>query len=136
MAPIPWNPDRKTLAEFSEAWLFVLGMLAAPWAAWRGHPGWAIGFWVAAVLVRLIGLTRPALVRPLFVGLTVATWPIGWLVSNLVLAIVYYGTITPIGLIRRYLRKDPLGRELDPSAASHWVEVQHDARPDRFFRQF
>ncbi len=136
MVPIPWNPDRKTLSEFSEAWLFVMGMAAAPWSVWRGHPRWAIGFWAAAVLVRLIGLTRPTWLRPLFVGLIVITWPIGWLVSNLVLAIVYYGTITPIGVIRRYLRKDPLGRELDPGAASHWVEIPADTRPDRYFRQF
>jgi Saxitoxin biosynthesis operon protein SxtJ len=136
VAPIPWNPDRKTLSEFSEAWLFVFGMVAAPWALWKGHTAWAVGFWVAAVAVRALGLLRPALVRPIFVGLTVATWPIGWMVSNLVLAIVYYGTMTPIGLIRRWRNRDPLGRELDREATSHWAEVRPDTRPDRFFRQF
>lgn len=136
MIPIPWNPDRKTLSEFSEIWLFVLGMIASPLALLRGHAGWAIGFWLAAVAVRGLAFIRPCLIRPIFVGLILITWPIGWIVSNFVLAIVYYGTMTPIGLFRRWRSGDTLGRELDRQALTHWVEVQPDNRPDRFFRQF
>ena len=58
MLPIQWNPDRKTLADFSEAAMFALGMVAAPLAYYRGQPKVAVGFWVAAVVGRLIGLAR------------------------------------------------------------------------------
>ena len=136
MMPFPTNPDRRTLGQFSEAWMFAFGMVAAPLMLWRGQPNLAVAAWVAAIVGRAVGLVRPELLRYVFVGLTALTWPIGWVVSNLMLAIVYYGVITPIGLIRRRGGRDPLGRKLDPSAASHWAEVRPNMRPDRYFRQF
>ncbi len=136
MLPFPTNPDRQTLGQFSEAWMVAFGMVAAPLMLWRGHPTLAIAAWVAAVVGRVVGLIRPELLRVVFVGLTALTWPIGWIVSNFMLAIVYYVVVTPIGLMRRSRRRDPLGRSLNRSVASHWLEVRQNTRPDRHFRQF
>ncbi len=136
MVPIRWDPDRQTLSQFSEAWMFAFGMIAAPLSLWRGHPGWAVGFWGMAVLGRVVGMVAPSLLRPVFVGMTLMTWPIGWVMSHLALAIVYYGTITPIGLFRRAFGRGALQRTLDPGAISYWSEVRPNPRPDRYFRQF
>ena len=62
--------------------MFALGMVAAPLAYFRGHPRLAATFWVLAVALRLVGLVRPSWLRPVFLGLTLATWPIGWVVSQ------------------------------------------------------
>ena len=136
MIPIPTDPDRRTLGQFSEAWMFALGMVAAPMALWRGYVASALLLWLAAVIGRVAGLVRPESLRWLFVGLMILTWPMGWVASNLLLAIVYYGVVTPIGVCRRFRRPDPLGRELDRSAETHWVQVHSKTRPDRHFRQF
>lgn len=136
MAPIQWKPDRATLSGFSEAWMFALGMVAAPMALWRGYPTLAGVFWGLAVLGRLVGLAAPSLLRPVFVGLSLATWPIGWVVSHLLLAIVYYGTVTPIGWLRRRRGEDPLQRTIDRQAPSYWSPARVNSRPDRYFRQF
>src|SRR4051812_12902288 len=98
LMPILWRPDRKTLAEFSEFGMFFLGMVAAPLSYFRGRPTLAAVFWVTAVTLRLVGALKPLWLRPVFLGLTLATWPIGWLVSHLTLALLYYGVITPIAL--------------------------------------
>jgi hypothetical protein len=136
MAPIPWNPDRKTLAEFSEAWMFVLGMMLAPLSLWKGNLRLAVGLWLIAVAGRLVGLVRPQAMRPVFVGMTLATWPIGWVVSNLLLAIVYYGVVTPIGWVRgRFGGRDFSGRP-DASADSYWVARPHNDDLRRYFWQF
>jgi hypothetical protein len=136
MLPIPTNPDKPTLSQFSEAWMFALGMLAAPMTLWRGYPTTSLILWLVAVLGRIVGLVRPQWLRWVFVGLMLITWPMGWVVSNLVLAIVYYGVLTPIGLLRRLRRPDPLGRKLDRSASTHWADVRPNTRQDRHFRQF
>lgn len=136
MVPIQWAPDKTTLSQFSEALMFALGMVAAPIALWRGYPSLAIGLWIAAVVGRIVGMVAPAWLRPVFVGMTLLTWPIGWVTSHVALAIVYYGTITPIGLLRRSGGRDPLARAIDPNAESYWVKVRPNARPDRYFRQF
>lgn len=134
--PIPWHPSRKMLVEFSEAGLFFLGMVAAPLAYFRGRPALAAAFWVAAVLLRLTGLVAPMRLRPVFLGLTLAAWPIGWLVSHLVLALVYYGVVTPIALAMRLAGRDPLSRRADPQAVSYWEPVRTEPGLEQYLRQY
>ena len=43
-------------------------------------------------------------------------------VSPLVLALLFYGTVTPIALLMRMLGKDLLRQRRDPNAASYWIE--------------
>lgn len=136
MPPIPWNPDRARLVEFSEAALFFLGMVASPLAYFRGRPTLAAAFWVAAVLLRLVGLVSPQRLRPVFLALTLAAWPIGWVVSRLVLAIIYYAVVTPIALVLRLLGRDPLARRPDPSAVSYWERYDPDRGPGSYLKQF
>ncbi len=120
LVEINWRPDRKTLAEFSEAWLFFLGMVATPLAYFRGHPTLAAALWIAAVAGRLLGLARPEWLRPAFLGLTLLTFPIGWVVSNVVLALLYYGVFTPMALVFRLIGRDALQRRLDRDAPTYW----------------
>ncbi len=136
LVPINWNPNRKTLAEFSEFGMFFLGMVAAPLAYFRGHTTLAALFWAAAVTGRLVGLVRPQWLRPAFVGLTVATWPIGFVVSHLTMALLYYGVITPIGLALRIAGRDPLTRRFDRAAPTYWEPYNPDRGMNRYLRQF
>ena len=43
------------------------------------------------------------------------------IVSPLALGLLFYLTITPIGLLMRACGKDPLRLRRDPSAASYWI---------------
>lgn len=136
MIPINWTPDRRILSEFSEAGMFALGMVAAPLAYFRGHPSLAAGFWLAAVALRLVGLVRPAWIRPVFLGLTLATWPIGWVVSKLALALLYFGVFTPIALAFRLAGRDALARQADPSAKTYWEPYRPNRGLERYLRPF
>ena len=136
LLPINRNPDRKTLAEFSEFSLFFLGMVFAPLSYVRGRPTAAALFWVAAVAIRLVGAARPEALRGLFVGLMLATAPIGWVVSHLALGLLYYGVITPIGLVFRLLGRDLLNRRFDPAATTYWEPYNPDRGLGRYLRQF
>lgn len=136
MLEIQWRPDRKTLAEFSEVWLFAVGMVAAPLAWYRGHAVLGAACWTLAVAVRLAGWLRPAWVRPVYVGLMVAGWPIGWLASHLTLAAVYYLVLSPIGLLFRLLGRDPMHRAFEKSAKTYWEPHDPNRGLDRYLRQF
>jgi hypothetical protein len=46
---------------------------------------------------------------------------LGWFNTRLFLGIVFYLIITPVGLVMRILRKDPLRLKFDRSAASYWT---------------
>jgi Saxitoxin biosynthesis operon protein SxtJ len=136
MIPINWTPDRKTLGEFAEAGMFALGMVAAPLAYFKGQPRVAAAFWIVAVIMRIIGLTRPAWLRPAFLALTLATWPIGWVVGRVALAVLYFAVFTPIALFFRLIGRDALQRSLDPKAKTYWEPYRPNRGLDRYLRPF
>ena len=92
---------------------------------------WTVGFVVGLTIL----IVEP-FGRAFYGGWLIAAEPIGWTVTQLLLAIVYYLVITPIGLIMQLLGRDPMQRRFDPQARSYWV--QHDPHSDagRYFRQF
>ena len=70
-----------------------------------------------------------------------ATWmlmvlPLGWTVSHVLLGLVYFGVITPIGLGLRLLGRDLLGRRADPEASTYWQQRPPSADSRRYMRQF
>lgn len=123
----------RELRWFAGVWFPALcGVLG--WLAFDSLPRLAIVLWTLGVTLGLIGLARPRVIRPVYVGLTRVTFPIGWVVSHVLLLVMYYGIITPVGLLVRAFR-DPLEREIDPGAPTYWVP-REQAQPDRYFRQF
>ena len=92
--------------------------------------------WIAGGVLSMVYVVAPPLRRWIFVGWIYAAFPIGWTVSHVLLASIYYLVFTPIGLLLRLIKGDPLERQLDPSAASYWRphESLRDVR--RYFRQF
>jgi hypothetical protein len=136
MIPINWKPDRKTLGEFAEAGMFALGMVAAPLAYFKGQPRVAVAFWLLAVILRLVGLARPSWLKPVFVGLTLATWPIGWIVSRVALGVLYFAVFTPIALFFRLIGRDALRRSFDPKAKTYWEPYRPNRGLERYLRPF
>jgi hypothetical protein len=57
-------------------------------------------------------------------------------VSHLLLLVVYYLVLTPIGLLMRLIGYDPLQRRFDRSAQSYWTPHDPAADDARYFKQF
>ncbi len=79
-------------------------------------------------LVGLAGLARPRLLRHLFILVSIVTWPVGMLMSFVVLGVIFYAVLTPVGLIRRAMGADPLRLRRRPGSETYWV--QKVDRPD------
>ena len=92
---------------------------------------WGAGAALAAVYAGV----RP-LRRWIYLGWLYAAFPVGWTVSHVLLAATYYLVLTPIGLLARWLREDPLERKLDRDAATYWTERRRMREVRRYFRQF
>lgn len=136
LVQLNWRPNRKLLAEFSEAWMFFLGMLAAPLALYRGYPTVALVLWGVAIAGRAIGFIRPDWMRPCYILLSVVAWPIGWTISHLAMALVFYGVFTPVALVFRLIGRDALKRDLHPEATSYWEAYRPDRERARYLKQF
>lgn len=92
---------------------------------------WSIG----AVFALVYYGVRP-LRRPLYALWMRITRPLGWAISHLVLAIIFYGIITPIASVMRLFGWDALRQRFDRDAESYWAA--HDPGGDipRYFRQY
>jgi hypothetical protein len=88
------------------------------------------------VFVTAIYFAVPPLRSIVFSAWMALFFPIGWLVSHGLLAITYFGVITPIGMIMRIAGYDPLRRKLDPNRQSHWSAHSSDQEARRYFQQF
>jgi carbamoyltransferase len=101
------QPSPRTLRQF--ALLCMLFSLAAAASCYRsGLPGWCVAGAGLAALVSLPGLFHPAIAAPVFFGLMWVTTPVRWLTSRLLLFLIYFAVVFPIGLLQRFLRHDPL----------------------------
>lgn len=110
---------RRELRSFG---LLVGGLLLAlgGLAAWRQSPSaarWLLGF--GAPLFVLGALFPPALKWPHRIWMTFA-FVMGRIVSTLLLVVLYFGLVTPIGVAARLFGRDFLQRRRDPDAASYW----------------
>jgi hypothetical protein len=132
--PINKNPSDRQLIVFGLAWLVFLGLLG--WESWA-HGRYVAGeiAWILAGAVPLVGLLSPGLLRLVYLALSYATYPIGFVVSRVLLALVYYLALTPIGLTMRLFRYDPLSRRFDAKAESYWTRRDEAKPAESYFNQ-
>ncbi len=132
---IPWTPAPRTLRQFAGLWLVFFGVIACR-HAWDGHAGLAWTFGIVAGVVGVLGLVQSHLVRPIFVGWMVAAYPIGWIVSLVVLAVMWYGLFTPLGMIFRLMGRDALRLRPQADEATYWAPKPSAPDVRGYFRQF
>jgi len=139
------NPDERTLRRFGALALFVFGALAV--CAWR--ESWlfsaglgaarvpvAVGLGAVAIVAAVFAVVKPAWNRVLYVGLVAIGYPVGLILSHVVMAALFFGVIAPIGLLLRLLGKDPLQRTLERDRASYWTRAREPRPRASYFRQF
>ena len=133
---LPRNPTPKALRQFSAAWLVVfLAWGLHHWLA-RGHDRLGPALCLLAVSVGGLGLARPMAVRWLFLIAMIVAFPIGWVLSLLMLLIMYYGILTPVAVLFRLRGRDLLGRKPAPGRTSFWVARQMPGDIRRYFKQY
>ena len=136
MTAINWNPKSRQLKQFG--WIGCAVLLAV--ATWRftGH-GWSAATAVllgAGGLLGVLAAAQPQKLRFVYVGLMVATYPIGWVVSQVLLALIFYGVFTPVGLAFRLIGRDALERRFEPESPSYWRAKRRTTDMRQYLRQF
>lgn len=75
----------------------------------------------------IIAWPYPSVVKPIYFGLSLLAYPIGLLVSEVVMLAVYLVMITPIAVFFRITGRDALERTIDRNAETYW---QAKKQPD------
>jgi phosphatidylserine synthase len=116
------NPPPPKLRWFSGLWFPLFGFFVglALYRRLQQHEA-AVAVWVATGLVSVLGTFFVSVIRPVYVLLIRITLPIGWIISHVILAVLYFLVITLVGLLVRLFR-DPMNRRFDRTARTYWVE--------------
>jgi len=122
------------LRQFAAIWLAVFGALAVYNGAVAGRTGFAAILGVVAVVAGIPGIVKPRTIEPTFRTAMAIAMPIGWIVSNVLLGVIFYFVITPVALFFRLIKRDALGRRV-PGVRSQWVERQQSTDPRRYWHQ-
>jgi hypothetical protein len=124
------------LRQFAAAWLVFFLF----WGWWhgvvRGRVEWGLALAGLAVIGGVMGLAKPASLRWVFVGWMMVAYPIGWLISQVLLLILFYCMFTAVALLMRVRGRDALGLRPAPDQASFWLPKQTPLDVRRYFRQY
>jgi hypothetical protein len=110
----------------------VIGAL--PYA--KGGELWLWALAVAALFL-IVTLARPSLLGPLNRLWLKFGLLLHKVVTPVVMALLFFFTVTPVGLLMRLTGKDPMYRRFDPAAKSYWImRVPPGPAPDSMRNQF
>lgn len=131
-----WHPSSRDLRWFAVLQTLVVMFVITRWLSGPSEQTLAWGLGLASAVVASLGLVSPAAIRPLYVAWMVIVFPLGLVMSWGLVAIVYYGILTPIALVLRVGGHDPLQSRNDSQRESWWIDRPPPPPVDRYFRQF
>jgi Saxitoxin biosynthesis operon protein SxtJ len=120
------NADKKQLRSFG----LTVGSIFAVIAIWPvivrddGLRWWAV---LTGGLLIVLGLIFPRSLSSVYKLWMSFGHIMGWINTRVILGVVFYFVVTPIGMIRRLLGKDPMGKEFKPDFVSY--RIPRTARP-------
>ncbi|MBF0146659.1 MAG: hypothetical protein HQL84_11350 [Magnetococcales bacterium] len=93
---------------------------------------WAL---IPAAGFALLALVRPQLLRPLNQAWTRFGMILHYIMTPIVMSLIFLVTVTPIGLLMRLTGQRPLALKYDPKAESYWI-ARTNPSPDSMKHQF
>ncbi|MFC1480174.1 SxtJ family membrane protein [Candidatus Omnitrophota bacterium] len=113
---------KKDLRQFGIVLGIILGIFGGIHLL-KGHANAYPWFFAFALGALIVGVFLPQLLRPVFIVFTKVAHAIGWFNTRVILMLLYYLILTPIGLVMRLFRNDPLNRKIDKDAQSYWIKT-------------
>ncbi len=145
MIELDLRPDERTLRHFGWIALGGFGFLAV--IAWFEVLIFSFGLGAARVPVAaacgsvalvsaLFSLVYPRANLGIYLAATIVTYPIGFVMSYVIMGVLFYLIIAPIGLLLRLFGTDPMERHILADVESYWVDAPPPPPRASYFKQF
>ncbi len=103
----------------------------------RGNAGVCHRFYVVGILIFALGIFVPVALRPVYFVLKKILDIIREFTTTLVLLLLFYFVLTPIGLIAKLFGKNFLDIDWEKKANSYWIKKEQPSeRAEKYERQF
>ncbi len=134
---VNWNPDHNELRKFggiSMVMLFLIALICF-WFDRLAVVG-SLCLCAAGLVIFILSRISSKLIKPIYLLLYAIALPIGLVLTLILMAVVYFLIFTPIGLIFRLIRRDPLRRQFDSQTKTYWDPHRNPDSLQRYFHQF
>jgi hypothetical protein len=103
---------------------------------WKANTSYLIFIIIGLVLLGS-GLTIPIILKPIYLIWMVFATILGWIMTHVILSLLFYIIFTPIGLILRLFGKQFLVLKWDKAQESYW-NIRNEQVKDKIYydRQF
>lgn len=93
---------------------------------------------VPGLMLMALGAVLPRALKYVYLGWMALAFLLGFVVSNILLTLLFFLVITPIGLVARLFGKDFLRLKLDRQTTTYWIRRERTApkSPAEYERQF
>ena len=119
----------------------LVGMVLIAIGSWQLYrqiyPTTRIILWVIGGFLFVSGLLWPKILKPLYILWMFLAHILSWINTRIILGLIFYLIFTPIGLIMRLIKRDPLQRKIDQEVDSYWIQREEPQNiKEHFERQF
>ena len=98
---------------------FVLGTIL-----FLKHKESYVGFYIAAIFFWALGVWAVDFLKPIYIVWMRLAFCLGWFNTRVILVVVFYGLMTPVGLLMRILGKDLLNVTIEKDKLSYWIKKE------------
>jgi hypothetical protein len=133
-----WRPDEVPVSSNRSFGLTFAAAFAALGAISLRHGGLGRGAWELGLAVGLLVVAAfaPGMLAPLNRAWAWVGRGLNRVVSPLLILVLFYGVVTPVGLAMRAVGKDSLHLRRDPHSSSYWIDCREESKTSDMRRQF
>lgn len=121
----------KELRKFGFVMTIAFGLLAGV-LFWKGKFAWVYLASLSSVFL-LPALIYPRLLSPVEYYWMAFAEKLGEIMTRVILTLLFFLVVTPLGLCIRLFGKDLLGIKIDKDAESYWIRVPDDSPGTRHY---
>ncbi len=128
-----WNPSKRQLRHFG-----ILCLFLAPLLGWLWKGGQSVFVYLIAIglLVAVLSFVWPTVVKAIFLGLMMIAAPVGIVVSEFAMLLIFLGVFLPISLIFKLLGRDALRLKADKTTTTYWHAKRQPDKASSYYRQY
>ena len=132
LAEVNWDPTNRQLRQFGA--ICPLALPSLGWL-WGGDIRIISLLAIVGLLIAVGGLAWPGAIKPIFIALMVLATPVGMVIGELAMLLIYFGVFLPIGIIFRLMNRDALQLMISRESESYWQTKRQVRNISSYYRQ-
>ena len=114
----------------------VILLIIAGFLFWKEKESFQI-LLTFGVTLCILGIAIPIILKPIYWVWMIFATILGWIMTRVILSLLFYIIITPIGLILRFFGKQFLELRWDKSKESYWnIRTNEHLKKENYQKQF